>query len=149
MLVGDGYNKVLEFFESPSGSNNYANLYKRFKLFHPTTALRADRQFVEGLRDYIKENPTELMEGVVIKPLDTAPLERYLGREKGKEVNMVLWNDAITELSRDEFLIKEFKKHGVTWDEQFVKRQEVSGYDSIVYIGKELRDYLNKFNKYI
>ena len=134
MLKGDGYNKVLEYFELPAGSEHFANLNKRFSLFHPSSANRVDRVFVEGIKNYLKKNPI----------YDSKPLERYLNREEGKEINMALWNDKdFAKLMDDPFLLKEFKKKGVTWNEQLAKRQDESGYDSIVFISEDFRNYLN------
>jgi hypothetical protein len=141
MLKGKGYDKVLEYIEAAPGSNLLADLNRRFSLFHPTSAKRVDRQFVEGLRDYLKNNP--------VKNRSSEILDRYLKRKDREEIRMAVWSDKRFEDLRDEatteggFLFKQLKKYNLTWDDLLSNRESESGFDSITYISKEFRDYLH------
>ena len=140
MLKGKNVDKIVEYAQSPDGSSRFADLYRRFGLMASPSAKRVNRDVVTAVRDYVKNNKDLHPH---IKP---EVFDRYLKRKNGEELNIVTWADKLPgagDLKQDSYLTKQLAKFGVTWDELLSGRATESGYDSIVYIPSQYRDYLN------
>ena len=154
-LKGSQKNDFVKYLNA-SKDGTIEKVIKRFNLIWTPSAKRTSREHLEIVRDFVSKND-------VFSTADRRVMDKYLGREAGKEYGVAVINDidpqftegisyskAYSQQATYEAFVKKnakmWKDNGVTppkWADYSGGVKENSTYDSITFISKDLAKFLS------
>tara|TARA_R100000278_G_scaffold123151_1_gene111562 strand:- start:8276 stop:17356 length:9081 start_codon:yes stop_codon:yes gene_type:complete len=153
-MKGSQRNDFIKYLNARSGDGVIQGVLKRFNLIWTPSAKRTSREELNTMFDFALNTGA-------LNRTEAKVVQKYLGREAGKEYNIAVVNDVAPDAGDvysgkysqretfDVFVNKYadmWKKNNVTppdWNTYSGGRKEVSTYDSITFISKDMARFLS------